>query len=105
MYGGRISLTISFLVIFLETALGVFFGGISGYFGMGRSADHAYRRYLLLPAGAADPADSFGNDRFHRCNSAGTPHLLPDGFLNAHRLVGYGAPRPRPDHMLREQNT
>ncbi len=33
MYGGRISLTISFLVIFLETALGVFFGGISGYFG------------------------------------------------------------------------
>lgn len=33
MYGGRISLTISFLVIFLETALGVLFGGISGYFG------------------------------------------------------------------------
>jgi peptide/nickel transport system permease protein len=33
MYGGRISLMISFLVVFLETALGVFFGGISGYFG------------------------------------------------------------------------
>ena len=33
MYGGRISLTISFLVIFLETTLGVLLGGISGYFG------------------------------------------------------------------------
>lgn len=33
MYGGRISLTISFLVIFLETTLGVIFGGVSGYFG------------------------------------------------------------------------
>ena len=33
MYGGRISLTISFLVIFLETIIGIVFGGISGYFG------------------------------------------------------------------------
>ncbi len=33
MYGGRISLSISFLVIFLETILGVIFGGISGFFG------------------------------------------------------------------------
>ncbi len=33
MYGGRISLTISFLVVFLETILGVFFGGLAGYFG------------------------------------------------------------------------
>ncbi len=33
MYGGRISLTISFLVIFLETTIGVILGGISGYFG------------------------------------------------------------------------
>ncbi len=33
MYGGRISLTISFLVIFLETAMGVLFGGVAGYFG------------------------------------------------------------------------
>lgn len=33
MYGGRISLTISFLVVFVETLLGVIFGGISGYFG------------------------------------------------------------------------
>ncbi|NLI52943.1 MAG: ABC transporter permease [Clostridiales bacterium] len=33
MYGGRISLVISFLVVFLETALGVLFGGLSGYFG------------------------------------------------------------------------
>lgn len=33
MYGGRISLTIGFVVIFLETILGVILGGISGYFG------------------------------------------------------------------------
>ncbi len=33
MYGGRISLAISFIVIFLETAFGVILGGISGYFG------------------------------------------------------------------------
>ena len=33
MYGGRISLIISFLVIFLETVIGVILGGIAGYFG------------------------------------------------------------------------
>lgn len=33
MYGGRISLKISFIVIFLETIIGVLFGGIAGYFG------------------------------------------------------------------------
>jgi len=33
MYGGRISLTIGFIVVFFETVLGVILGGISGYFG------------------------------------------------------------------------
>jgi peptide/nickel transport system permease protein len=33
MYGGRISLKISFIVVFLEAFLGVLFGGIAGYFG------------------------------------------------------------------------
>lgn len=33
MYGGRISLLIGFIVIFLETFLGVIMGGIAGYFG------------------------------------------------------------------------
>ncbi|MDE6302400.1 MAG: ABC transporter permease, partial [Clostridia bacterium] len=33
MYGGRISLTLGFVVIILETILGVILGGISGYFG------------------------------------------------------------------------
>jgi peptide/nickel transport system permease protein len=33
MYGGRISLTIGFIVVILETILGVLLGGISGYFG------------------------------------------------------------------------
>ena len=33
MYGGRVSLTIGFIVVILETVLGVILGGISGYFG------------------------------------------------------------------------
>ncbi len=33
MYGGRISLIVSFLAVFLITILGVVMGGISGYFG------------------------------------------------------------------------
>ncbi len=33
MYGGRISLTIGFVVVILETLLGVLFGGLAGYFG------------------------------------------------------------------------
>ncbi len=33
MYGGRISLTIGFVVVILETLIGVVLGGISGYFG------------------------------------------------------------------------
>jgi len=33
MYGGRISLTVSFIAVFLITILGVVLGGVSGYFG------------------------------------------------------------------------
>ena len=33
MYGGRISLTVSFLAVFLITVLGVVLGGFAGYFG------------------------------------------------------------------------
>ncbi len=33
MYGGRISLTVSFIAVFLITVLGVVLGGIAGYFG------------------------------------------------------------------------
>ena len=33
MYGGRISLTVSFLAVFIVTFFGVIFGGIAGYFG------------------------------------------------------------------------
>jgi len=33
MYGGRVSLTIGFVVVILETLLGVLLGGIAGYFG------------------------------------------------------------------------
>lgn len=33
MYGGRISLMVGFVVVFLETLIGVVLGGISGYFG------------------------------------------------------------------------
>ena len=33
MYGGRVSLIIGFIVVIIETVLGVVLGGISGYFG------------------------------------------------------------------------
>ena len=33
MYGGRISLTVSFIAVFLITILGIILGGIAGYFG------------------------------------------------------------------------
>lgn len=33
MYGGQISLVIGFIVVFLETSLGVVMGGLAGYFG------------------------------------------------------------------------
>ncbi len=33
MYGGRVSLTIGFVVVILETILGVVLGGLAGYFG------------------------------------------------------------------------
>lgn len=33
MYGGRVSLIIGFIVVIIETVLGVILGGISGYFG------------------------------------------------------------------------
>ncbi len=33
MYGGRISLTVSFLAVFITTFFGIIFGGIAGYFG------------------------------------------------------------------------
>ncbi len=33
MYGGRISLTLSFIAVFFVTFLGIVFGGIAGYFG------------------------------------------------------------------------
>ncbi len=33
MYGGRVSLIIGFIVVFIQTAIGVTLGGIAGYFG------------------------------------------------------------------------
>src|SRR5690606_625900 len=33
MYGGRVSLLVGFVVIFLELLIGVIIGGVSGYFG------------------------------------------------------------------------
>ncbi len=33
MYGGRVSLTVGFIVVIIETLIGVLLGGISGYFG------------------------------------------------------------------------
>lgn len=44
MYGGRVSLIIGFIVVFIETALGVALGGLAGYFG--RWADNLIMRIV-----------------------------------------------------------
>ncbi len=46
MFGGRISLIVGFVVVIIETAIGVIIGGISGYFG-GR-IDTALMRFVDL---------------------------------------------------------
>jgi peptide/nickel transport system permease protein len=33
MYGGRVSLTIGFVVVLIEMLIGIIIGGLSGYFG------------------------------------------------------------------------
>ncbi|MEM5774206.1 MAG: hypothetical protein AAGU05_04325, partial [Anaerolineaceae bacterium] len=46
MYGGRVSLLVGFVVIFLEVLLGILVGGISGYFG--GPVDTALMRFVDL---------------------------------------------------------
>jgi len=46
MYGGRVSLMVGFVVIFLEVAIGIVIGGISGYFG--GNVDTALMRFVDL---------------------------------------------------------
>ncbi len=46
MYGGRVSLMVGFVVILIEVILGVFIGGISGYFG--GAVDTALMRFVDL---------------------------------------------------------
>ena len=49
MYGGRISLTIGFVVVILETLIGVVLGGLAGYFG--GKVDMAMQRFLEIANG------------------------------------------------------
>lgn len=46
MYGGRVSLLVGFVVIFIEVAIGIVVGGISGYFG--GPVDTALMRFVDL---------------------------------------------------------
>jgi len=46
MYGGRVSLMVGFVVVIIETLLGVIIGGISGYFG--GKVDTALMRFVDL---------------------------------------------------------
>ncbi|MGI6250118.1 MAG: ABC transporter permease [Anaerolineaceae bacterium] len=46
MYGGRVSLMVGFVVIIIEMTIGVFVGGISGYFG--GAVDTALMRFVDL---------------------------------------------------------
>ena len=94
MYGGRISLTIGFIVVILETLLGVILGGISGYFG--GWVDQVIMRIvdifnciptlpLLLIASAVSDSWNVPAD------------LYPDGIHHDLQLERCRKTRPRPD--------
>ena len=86
MYGGRISLAISFIVIILETIIGIIFGGLAGYFG--KWVDQLIMRVvdtfaclpsipiLLVLSAAISSIESIGR----------APDILPDGVIN---LMGW----------------
>ena len=97
MYGGRISLVISFIVIFLETIIGIVLVGFAGYFG--KWVDQVVMRvvdiFACLPG--MPILSSSPRNRLHREHSGGAPHLLPHGVPDADGLDGCCAHRPRPD--------
>ena len=73
LYGGQISLTIGFLALFISFPIGLFYGGIAGYFGgkidnvMMRIAEAVMSIpafYLLISLAAILPANMTSSQRF-----------------------------------------
>ena len=73
LYGGQISLTIGFLALFISFPIGLFYGGIAGYFG--GKVDNIMMRiaeaimsipgfYLLISLAAILPANMTSSQRF-----------------------------------------
>lgn len=99
MYGGRISLTIGFVVIILETFLGVLLGGLAGYFG--KWVDQVVMRLvdifscvptlpmLMIVGVAMESLNMYGPERLYIMMAfmtlfgwAGTAHLVRGQILS-----------------------
>ena len=125
MYGGRISLTVSFISVFAITLLGVIFGGIAGYFG--GVIDNIIMRVcdvliclpgfpILLIIGSL--LDSFGVESEHRIyflmgfltlfSWPGTARLVrgqilylrEQEYMVAAEAMGYSTPRKIFKHLV-----
>ncbi len=127
MEGGKISLTISFLSVFIITFFGVIFGGIAGYFG--GVVDNIIMRIcdilmclpgfpILLIVGTILEADEFGIDMKYRIyylmgfltliSWSGTARLVRGQILSlreqeymvAAEAMGYSVPRKIFKHLV-----
>ena len=96
MYGGRVSLLIGFIVIIIETVIGVIFGGISGYFG---GKVDMFRLHVVCHGGHAFPVESFfhfiepGSLRSGTIDKNGAPAITkrfcqdPVGYIQGHVAI------------------
>ena len=89
MYGGRISLTLGFVVVILETIIGIIMGGIAGYFG--GKADQIIMR-LVDVLNCIPPS--------HTAYCVGRYRLVAGGELNANLL-----PDADDDYIRLERNS
>ncbi len=113
MYGGRISLLIGFIVVILETLIGILFGGLAGYYG--GWVDNVIMRIvdifncipttpMLMIVGVAfqlysDPSHTFdclGGNRFVEYDRR-PANLRFNGNHNHIRLERHGKTCPRAD--------
>ncbi len=99
MYGGRVSLMIGFIVIIIETVLGVILGGIAGYFGgwVDNLIMRLCRYFLLHPL----HAHYHHPGRRHGRSACGwlAANDIPDADPGLPGLGGYRPSGPRTDPL------
>ena len=115
MYGGRVSLMVGFIVVFLEMVLGIIMGGIAGYFGgwvdtlIMRLVEIFYcipsYPILIILGGFMDASRMPPTERLYVMMAVlgilgwADPHALPDADPGLPVLAGRGASGPRPDSV------